>query len=71
MKLFKQPTAQTVSAFIMLLAGIGLNIASFVVPPVGVLSDSVMTFMGEALIYDAASVFGMKAYVEQKIKDKY
>ena len=70
MKLLKQPTAQTVSAFIMLLAGIGLNIASFAVPPVGVLSDSVMTFMGEALIY-AASVFGMKAYVEQKIRDKY
>ena len=38
-------------------------------PPVGVLSDSVMTFMGEALIY-AASVFGMKAYVEQKIGER-
>ena len=37
--------------------------------PVGVLSDSVMTFMGEALIY-AASVFGMKAYVEQKIGER-
>ena len=35
MKLFKQPTAQTVSAFIMLLSGIGLNIASFAMPPVG------------------------------------
>ena len=69
MKLFKQPTAQTVSAFIMLLSGIGLNIPSFAVPPVGVLSDSVMTFMGEALIY-AASVFGMKAYVEQKIGER-
>lgn len=69
MKLFKQPTAQTISAFIMLLAGIGLNIASFAVPPVGGLSDSVMTFMGEALIY-AASVFGMKAYVEKKIGER-
>ena len=64
----KQPTAQTLSAFVMLLSGVGLNIASFCVSPLGELSDSVMTFMGEALIY-AASVFGMTAYVKYKIND--
>ena len=64
----KQPTAQTISAFVMLLSGVGLNIASFCVAPLGELSDSVMTFMGEALIY-AASVFGMTAYVKYKIND--
>lgn len=64
----KQPTAQTLSAFVMLLSGVGLNIASFCVAPLGELSDSVMTFMGEALIY-AASVFGMTAYVKYKIND--
>ena len=55
-------TAQTVSAFLMLLSGVALNVASFAVPPVGELSNSVMTYMGEALIY-AASVFGLTVYV--------
>lgn len=62
-----RPAAQTASAFLMLVSGIGLNVASFCLPPAGELSDSVMTFMGEALIY-AASVFGMKAYVEQRLR---
>ena len=64
----KQPNAQTISAFLMLLSGVALNVASFFAPPIGELSDSVMTFMGEALIY-AASVFGMTAYVKYKIND--
>ena len=55
-------TAQTVSAFLMLLSGVALNVASFAVPPVGELSNSVMTYMGEALIY-SASVFGLTVYV--------
>ena len=55
-------TAQTVSAFLMLLSGVALNVASFAVQPVGELSNSVMTYMGEALIY-AASVFGLTVYV--------
>ena len=55
-------TAQTVSAFLMLLSGVALNVASFAVPPVGELSNSVMSYMGEALIY-AASVFGLTVYV--------
>ena len=55
-------TAQTLSAFLMLLSGVALNVASFAVPPVGELSNSVMTYMGEALIY-AASVFGLTVYV--------
>ena len=59
-------SAQTVSAFLMLLSGIALNIAYFVVPPVGELSHSVMTYMGEALIY-AASVFGLTAYVDSRL----
>ena len=54
-------TAQTLSAFLMLLSGVALNVASFAVPPVGELSNSVMTYMGEALIY-AASVFCLTVY---------
>lgn len=52
----------------MLLSGIALSIASFCTPPEGDISDSVMRFMGEALIY-AASVFGLTSYVHYKIKD--
>lgn len=60
--------SSTLSAFIMLLSGIALSIASFCTPPEGDISDSVMRFMGEALIY-AASVFGLTSYVHYKIKD--
>lgn len=62
----RRPTAQTVSAF-MLLAGIALNFCSFFTPPRGELTESVVAFMGEALIY-AASVFGLTAYVDAKLK---
>lgn len=60
--------SSTLSAFIMLLSGIALSVASFCTPPEGNISDSVMRFMGEALIY-AASVFGLTSYVNYKIKD--
>lgn len=51
----------------MLFAGIALSAASFCMPPRGNISDSVMAFMGEALIY-AASVFGLTSYVNFKLK---
>lgn len=63
----RRPTAQTVSAFMMLLAGIALTFCSFFTPPRGELTESVVAFMGEALIY-AASVFGLTAYVDAKLK---
>ena len=36
----RRPTAQTVSAFMMLLAGIALNFCSFFTPPRGELTES-------------------------------
>lgn len=64
----RRPTAQTLSAFMMLVAGIALNFCSFFTPPQGELADSVVAFMGEALIY-AASVFGLTAYVDARLKN--
>jgi hypothetical protein len=38
-----------------------MSIAAFVVPPVGLISDSVLWVLGQALVY-AASVFGVTSY---------
>lgn len=60
------PASAEMSAFLMLLSGIALTAASFILPPIGEISDSAMKFMGEALIY-AGSVFGLTVYVDHKI----
>lgn len=60
------PSSAELSAFLMLVSGIALTAASFILPPVGEISDSAMKFMGEALIY-AGSVFGLTVYVDHKI----
>ena len=49
------------------LIGWGLTIAGFIVPPVGVVSDSVLWILGQALVY-AASVFGVGMYVGGEVK---
>lgn len=54
------------SAFLMLLSGIVLAVAGFVVDPVGEMSDSVLWYVSQSLLY-AGSVFGLSAYVENKL----
>lgn len=56
-----------VSAYVMLLSGVGLAVAGFCVPPVGEMSDSVLWYVAQCLIY-AGSVFGVTAYVDYRIK---
>ena len=51
----------------MLLSGIVLAVAGFVVDPVGEMSDSVLWYVSQSLLY-AGSVFGLSAYVENKLK---
>ena len=41
--------------------GWAMSIASFLVPPLGVVSDGVLWILGQSLIY-SASVFGITAY---------
>jgi len=53
-----------VAAFVI---GWGLTIAGFIVPPVGVVADSVLWILGQALVY-AASVFGVGMYVGGEVK---
>lgn len=56
----KQKTAY-LTAIIAFVAGWGLTIAGFCVPPTGEVSGSVLAVLGEAMVY-AASVFGVTMY---------
>ena len=49
----------------MLVAGVALAIAGFIVSPVGEISDSVLWFAAQTMIY-AGSVFGVSVYVNDK-----
>ena len=51
----------------MLLSGIVLAVAGFIVDPVGEMSDSVLWYVSQSLLY-AGSVFGLSAYVDQKFR---
>lgn len=53
-----------VAAFIF---GWGLTIAGFCVPPVGMVTDSILWILGQSLVY-AASVFGVGLYVASSVR---
>ena len=59
---------QVYSALAMLLAGGALSVAGFLVPPVGEISDSVLWFFAQCLIY-AGSIFGVSIYVQSKFTE--
>ena len=54
------------SAVAMLVVGVALNIAGFIIPPTGEISDSVLWVLAQSLIY-AGSVFGVKSYIDDKV----
>lgn len=56
-----------ITALIAFIAGWGLTIAGFIVPPVGAVTDSVLWILGQALVY-AASVFGVGMYVTSSVR---
>lgn len=64
----KRTDFQYYSAAVMLLAGVCLSVAGFIVPPVGEISDSVLWFFAQCLIY-AGSIFGVGIYIQSKFKD--
>lgn len=59
---------QVWSAIAMLAAGVIMTAAGFIVPPVGEISDSVLWFFAQCLIY-AGSIFGVSIYVQSKLSD--
>ena len=67
---------QVCTAVGMLIAGVALSIAGFIVEPTGQIHDSVLYFFAQCLIY-AGSIFGIGIYVTtkfnhlvDKLKDK-
>ena len=67
MKKEKKENIQVWSAIGMLVVGVALVIAGFIVPPTGEVSDSVLWFFGECMIY-AGSIFGISIYVSGNIR---
>lgn len=63
-----KPEIAALSAFIMILAGIALSVWGFIVPPLGEISDSVLWFLAQALLY-AGSIFGVSVYVQNKFNE--
>lgn len=50
----------------MLVSGVALTVAGFATPPVGEISDSVLWYAAQTMIY-AGSVFGVSIYVNDRI----
>lgn len=61
----KKEAIQYATAVGMLVAGLALTVAGFVVEPVGEISDSVLYVLAQCLIY-AGSIFGVGLYVNTK-----
>ena len=59
---------QVFTAVAMLVAGVGLSIAGFVVPPTGEISDSVLMFTAQCLVY-AGRALGINVYINSKFSD--
>lgn len=54
------------TACFMLASGVGLSIAGFATPPVGEISDSVLWFFSQCLIY-AGSALGIDVIIDFKL----
>ena len=55
---------QTLSALMMLVAGLGFALAGFITPPPGEISDSVLWLFSQCIIY-AGSIFWVGAYFKK------
>lgn len=66
-KCLNKQDAAVVSAMLMILSGIVLVFCAFFMSEDGEISTSVLWYIGEALLY-AGSVFGLKQYVDYKMK---
>ena len=58
---------QYFSAIGMLVAGVALASSLFIASPLGAISDSVLWFAAQTMIY-AGSVFGVSVYVNDKFR---
>ena len=61
--------AKNFSALFLLLSGVTMAFLSFFTSQNGEISDSVLWYFAQCLIY-AGSVFGMKIYIDNAIREK-
>lgn len=57
---------QTVTALVVLITGIVLSYISFFLPPEGEITNSVLHYFAQTLMF-AGSVFGLKIYVDRNL----
>jgi len=69
MKKDTKDTIAVISAVVLLMFGVSLCTAGFIVSPVGVIDNSVLWIMGQCLIY-AGSIFGLGVYVRATVRDE-
>lgn len=55
------------TAILAFLAGWGVTIAGFLIPPVGDIADSVLWVLGQSLIY-TSSILGVSMYMKYNIQ---
>ena len=65
----KNDVWRIVSAIFMLVAGTVLSYLGFFQPPVGEISESVLMFTAQALVY-AGSAFGIDLMIDAKIRKR-
>ena len=58
---------QYITAIGMLLSGVGMSVAGFFAPPIGEISDSVLNYLSQCLIW-AGSIFSIKIYVSSQLE---
>lgn len=64
----KKVSIQAWTAVVLLLSGVVLSFLGFYATPLGEISDSVLWYFSQTLIY-AGSIFGVSTYVRSKFKD--
>lgn len=64
----KKVSIQAWTAVVLLLSGVVLSFLGFYTAPLGEISDSVLWYFSQTLIY-AGSIFGVSTYVRSKFKD--
>ena len=62
-------TISIAAAMLLLLSGVVLSFIGFFTEPKGEISDSVLWYFAQTLIY-AGSVMGIKSYVDYRISKK-
>lgn len=56
------------TAVVLLFSGVVMSFMGFYAPPVGEISDSVLWYFAQTLIY-CGSIFGVSAYIDTKFKN--